>query len=244
MRVFIVDDEETALDSFSTLISSFFEHVQILGSAQNVSDAFNLIKKLKPDLVFLDVEMGKESGFDLLELFDEVDFHVAFLTAHEEFALKAIKFSAIDYIVKPASIAELKDLFKRVHKIGRNKSIKHMFSNFVTTDKSQHKIALPVAEGVEFEKVDNILYIRADGSYTTFYMKNESALTVSKNLKFFESILTDYRFFRIHNSTLINLKYIKKMGKSAGGYVVMENNEEFSISKSRKEAFIRILNIQ
>ncbi len=247
IHVFIVDNEQSAIDSISKVLTDFFDDIHIVGSAQNTADAFRMIQERQPDLVFLDIEMGKESGFDLLEVFDEVNFRVVFLTAHEEYALKAIKFSAIDYIIKPAGISDLKQLFTKVRKglnqAYKNTTIKHMFSNFSTPNKEQHKIALPIAEGVEFIKVDDILYIRADGSYTHFYLKNKENLTVSKNLKFFESILTDYGFFRIHNSTLVNLKYIKKIGKSSGGYVVMEDNEEFSISKSRKEEFSQLFSV-
>jgi len=247
ISVFIVDDEASAISGVSKLLESFFENIHIVGSAQSAREAHVKIKELNPDLVFLDIEMGKESGFDLLEIFDEIDFQVVFLTAHEEYALRAIKFSAIDYIIKPAGIAELKELFaktrKALEKGQKNKTVKHMFGNFLTPNKDEHKIALSIAEGIEFKKVEDIFYIRADGSYTVFYLKNNETLTVSKNLKFFESILVEYGFFRIHNSTLINLKYIKKVGKSSGGYVVMEDNKELSIAKSRKEEFSGMLSL-
>ena len=245
LKIFIVDDEQRALDSISKLLTTFFEEVKIVGAALTVSDAHKQIMEVKPDVVFLDIEMGKESGFNLLEKFDDIDFHIVFLTAHEEYALKAIKFSAIDYIIKPAGISDLKTLFQKIEKsptnTASNQSIKQMFGNFLTKDKNEHKIALPIAEGIEFIRVDSIVSIRADGSYTHFSLKEGGNLTVSKNLKFFESILVEYGFYRIHNSTLINLKYIKKVGKSAGGYVVMENGAEFSISKSRKEEFLKLL---
>jgi two-component system LytT family response regulator len=244
LSVFIVDDEKTAIDTLTNLISDFFENIVIVGSAQYAEEAYKAIGQLKPDLVFLDIEMGKHSGFDVLELFDEIDFHVAFLTAHEEFALKAIKFSAIDYIIKPAGISELKMLFEKTRKSlaknFKNTAIKHMFGNFLDPTKENHKIALTISEGIEFKAVSSILYITADGSYSNFQLKDGSTLVVSKNLKFFESILTEYGFFRIHNSTLINTKYILKIGRSGGGYVVMEDKQEFSISKSRREEFSKV----
>ncbi|MBT7994629.1 MAG: response regulator transcription factor [Bacteroidetes bacterium] len=247
MEVFIVDDEQRALDSLSKLLTNFFEHIKILGTALNVDDAYSQILQKKPQLIFLDIEMGKESGFNLLEKFEEIDFHIVFLTAHEEYALRAIKFSAIDYIIKPAGISDLKTLFQKISnnpiKSSDNQNIKHMFGNFLTKDKSEHEIALPVTEGIEFIKVNDIISVIADGSYTHFSLRSKNDLTVSKNLKFFESILTEYGFFRIHNSTLINLKYIKIVGKSSGGYVVMENDVEYSISKSRKEEFMKVLSV-
>ncbi|PCJ65270.1 MAG: DNA-binding response regulator [Bacteroidetes bacterium] len=247
VSVFIVDDEEYAINTLTKLLDNFFDNVKIVGSAQNAIDAHKKIKELKPELVFLDIEMGKESGFDLLETFDEVDFQVVFLTAHEEYALKAIKFSAIDYIIKPARISELKLLFdktsKSLNRRNQGKNIKHMFGNFLTPNKDEHKIALPITEGIEFKKVKTILYLTADGSYCHLHLESGETLIVSKNLKHFESILVEYGFFRIHNSTLINLKHVKKVGRSSGGYVVMENDKELSISKSRKEKFSRVLSI-
>lgn len=245
--VFIVDDEQRARDILTKILFNFFPNANIVGSASNVADAYDQIISLKPQLVFLDIEMGLESGFNLLEKFDEIDFQTVFITAHEEYAPRAIKFSAIDYIIKPVQISELKSLFEKIESHpsikNANNNIKHMFGNFLTKDKNEHKIALPISEGFEFIKVDTILYVRADGSYTHFFLKNDNKLTVSKNLKFFESILTEYGFYRIHNSTLINLRYIKKMNKTAGGSVVMEDEAEFSISKRRKEEFMKLLSV-
>jgi len=246
--VFLVDDEQKALDSLSKVLSTFFNNITILGTAQNVDDAFAQIVEKKPQLVFLDIEMGAKSGFQLLEKFAEIDFHVAFVTAHEEFALQAIKFSALDYIIKPAGISDLKILLDKVRKKAKSVSdemkVKQLFGNFLTEDKREHKITLPVSDGFEFVKVDNILYLRADGSYTQFQLKDGSKITSSKNLKFFEEILSSYGFYRIHNSTLISLKYIKKISKAAGGNVIMEDNSEWGISRNRKEEFLRLIAIK
>jgi len=248
VEVFLVDDEQKALDSLSKVLSTFFNNVTILGTANNVDDAYNLILEKKPQLVFLDIEMGEKSGFQLLEKFDEIDFHVAFVTAHEEFALQAIKFSALDYIIKPAGISDLKILLDKVRKKSKTVSdelkVKHLFGNFLTQDKREHKITLPVSDGFEFVKVDDILYLRADGSYTQFQLKDGGKITSSKNLKFFEEILASYGFYRIHNSTLISLKYIKKISKTAGGNVIMEDNSEWGISRNRKEEFLKLISIR
>lgn len=244
IKAYLVDDEQRASDTLSNLFATFFIQVEIVGSATSVATAYSEIQELKPDLVFLDIEMGNASGFDLLELFDEITFKVVFVTAHEEYALRAIKFSALDYIVKPPSISDLKMLFDKYESVPEKTqadSIKYLFGNFLTSDKSQHKLTLPIAEGLEFKKVDDIFYIRADGSYSRFALKEGKALTVSKNLKFFDEILGDYGFYRIHNSTLINLKYISRVSKSAGGLVIMEDGQEFSVSKSRKAEFFELV---
>ncbi len=243
----MVDDEQKSVETLTKVLQTFFENVTVVGTANNVDEAFVAITDTNPHLVFLDIEMGKESGFQLLERFDQINFKVAFVTAHEEFALKAIKFSALDYLIKPASIQELKTVLQKVSDSaqpqGDQQKIKHMFGNFLTQNKGEHKITLAVSEGYEFVPVNNLLYLRADGSYTDFYLTNGTTLTTSKNLKFFESILDGYGFYRIHNSTVINLKYIKRFNRSAGGSVIMENDEEFSISKSRREEFMEVLSL-
>lgn len=245
IKVCLVDDEQRALDTHFKAITNFLEHVEIVGTASTIDDAYQLISSKQPDLVLLDIEMGKESGFQLLERFEDINFYVAFITAHEEYALRAIKFSAIDYIIKPASVADLKALIQKVEENKKahqgQANLKQMLGNFYTSEKGEHKLSLSVADGYEFVKVDDILYLLADGSYTHVCLKNGSKITTSKNLKFFESILDEYGFFRIHNSTLINTKFIQRILKTAGGSVLMENGEEFSISKSRKEEFMNHL---
>jgi two-component system LytT family response regulator len=248
LKVYIVDDEQKAIDTLSTALQTFFDDVEVIGSAASVEAASIALEKNPPDLLFLDIEMGKTSGFDLLERLETVNFAVVFVTAHEEFALKAIKFSALDYIIKPPSIKELKSVLTKVRNSasqtsGEQNRIKHMFGNFLSADKSSHKITLAVSEGYEFIEVDHIYYLRAEGSYTDFFLKNGDKLTTSKNLKFFESILEGYGFFRIHNSTMVNLKYIKRFNRTAGGSVVMQDDAEFSISKSRKEQFMQLLQL-
>ncbi len=245
VKVFIVDDEPKAVDTLKKALQTFFEGVEVVGEANGLEEAYQGILASGPNLVFLDIEMGNESGFQLLEKFNQVNFHVVFVTAHEEFALKAIKFSALDYIIKPAGISELKAILQKIEEgqvaDQENMKVRHMFSNFVSKDKREHKITLAVSDGYEFIKVDNILYLRADGSYTDFFLQGGIRLTTSKNLKFFESILEGYGFYRIHNSTVINLKYIKRFNRSSGGYIVMEDDAEFSISKSRKDEFMELL---
>lgn len=245
ISIFIVDDEQRAIDTLSKTLTSFFTNVAIIGTANTINQAYFGITETKPDLVFLDIEMGSENGFQLLEKFDTVNFKIAFVTAHEEFALKAIKFSAIDYIIKPASISDLKSLLQKVEKqpkrFEETQKVKQMFGNFLMADKNEHKITVSIAEGYDFIAIKEIYYLTADGSYTIFYLRNGQKVTTSKSLKFYESILDGYGFFRIHNSTLISLKYIKRISKSAGGSVIMEDNQEFSISKSRKDEFMEML---
>jgi two-component system, LytTR family, response regulator len=245
ISIFIVDDEQRAIDTLTKTLTGFFTNISIAGTATTIEEAYQGILSTQPQLVFLDIEMGTSNGFQLLEKFDPVFFHVAFVTAHEEFALKAIKFSAIDYIIKPASLSDLKTLLQKVEhqpqKPQEDQKVKQMFGNFLTTDKNEHKITVSIAEGYDFIAIKDIYYLTADGSYTLFFLKNGQKITTSKSLKFYESILDGYGFFRIHHSTLIHIKYIKRISKSAGGSVIMEDNAEFSISKSRKDEFMEML---
>lgn len=248
LNLILVDDEPRALDTLKKTIETFLDDVNVLAAVSSVLDAKKAIEAHKPNLVLLDIEMGNESGFQVLEQFDEIDFSIAFITAHEEYALKAIKFSAIDYIIKPAKVSELKTLMNKVekdkNKQSQGENVKQLIGNTQTSDKRDHKITLHVADGYEFVRVNDILYITADGSYTHFTFKEQPKITTSKNLKFYESILDDYGFYRIHNSTLINTQYIKRILKTAGGQVLMENDEEFSISKSRKDDFLSYMSLK
>lgn len=246
IEVFLVDDEQRALDTLSDVLTTFFDHVNVCGTATNVEDAYHGIKYKRPQLVFLDVEMGPESGFQLLEKFDTIDFQVAFVTAHEEFALKAIKFSALDYIIKPAGVDDVKKLLQKVENrtnATHDLRVKHMFGNFMTPDPSEHKITLPTSDGFEFAKVDDILYICANGSYCHVFFK-DSKFVCSKNLKFFENVLEGYGFYRVHNSTIVNLKYVKRYSKKAGGTLEMEDGNEFSLAKNRKEQFLNLMAVR
>ncbi|MBR9860003.1 response regulator transcription factor [bacterium] len=243
---YIVDDELQAIEGLKNLLTSFFPEFEVIGSANTVLQAAKEINTLQPDLIFLDVEMGKETGFDLLEILENLKAKVVFLTAHEEYALRAIKISALDYILKPPALGEIKSLLEKYRNLTETsdqKNINNLLVNFLEKDKSEHKITLPVLEGYELKKVSDILYVRAEGSYSHFQFKNGEHLLVSKNLKYFNEILEEYGFYRIHHSTIINLNYINKIGKSAGGYVVMEDGSEFSISKSRKAEFLKEVNL-
>lgn len=248
IRAFLMDDEQRAIAGLKGVLNTFFPDVKIVGSANTVIEAYKGILSTKPNVVFLDVEMGAETGFNLLEKFEAVDFHVIFLTAHEEFALRAIHFSALDYLIKPAEVEELKRVIRKVqnHPSARqpNLKVKHMVGNFTSSEKDDHKITLSVADGYEFVEVKSIRYILADGSYSQFYLKSGEILTVSKNLKFYAEILKDYGFFRIHKSRLINLKCIKKIRKSVAWEVIMEDEREFGISKTYKPDFIELLSLK
>lgn len=243
----IVDDEQESIDTLKGLVNTFLENVEIVGSATNIKAAYTLIKLHEPKLVFLDIEMGADTGFDLLELFDDTNFHLIFVTAHEKFALRAIRFSALDYIVKPVSPIDLKRAVARFEALGistsESEKVKQMFTNLLTENKDHHKLTLPTFDGFEFIKISEILYCRADGSYSHFHLKGGQKLTTSKNLKYYSELLTEYTFYRIHSATLINLMCLRKFSKSVGGFVIMEDGSELSVSKSRRSGLLQVLSL-
>ena len=247
IKAVIVDDEQDSIDILKALVNTFLDHVEIIGSATDIKTAYTLIKSHEPELVFLDIEMGSNTGFDLLELFDDTNFRLIFVTAHEKFALRAIRFSALDYIVKPVSPNDLKRAVDRLESAGapkdQGKKVKQMFTNLLTENIGHHKLTLPTIDGFEFVKISEILYCKADGSYSHFYLTNKQKLTTSKNLKYYSEILTEHAFYRIHSATLINLMYLKKFSKSVGGYVIMEDGSELSVSKSRKNGLLEALSL-
>lgn len=241
-----MDDEQKAIESLRLVLQTYFpQQVEVVGSACMIDEAHQGIVKIAPDLVFLDVEMGLENGFQLLEKFKEVNFHVAFVTAHEEFALRAIKFSALDYILKPAGVEELAQLLDKVARLPGNHEndprVKQMFGNFHTADKGEHRISIIDKESVEFLRVADLLYLTARGSYSRFHLRDGETTTSSKNLKHYETLLESYGFFRIHNSTLVNMRYIRRYKKSSQGTVIMEDGHEFPLAKGRKEEFMKLL---
>lgn len=248
LKTFLVDDEQKALDTLSNALTTFFDNVDICGTASNVQDAYDGILAKQPQLVFLDVEMGAESGFQLLEKFAEINFEVAFVTGHEEFALKAIKFSALDYIIKPAGISELKTLLQKVETTAastpRNRRVKQMFGNFGTTSKGEQKIAIATTHGYEFIKVSHILYILSIEGYCEFFLAGNKKILSSKSLRFYDSLLTEYGFYRVHHATLINLAYVQAFYKKSGGIIKMENGEEFDVARSRKDQLLNLLSLR
>jgi two-component system LytT family response regulator len=243
INTFIVDDEKNATDMLVSLLQDYFPKVRVVGTADSIKSAYEGIQSHKPDLVFLDINLGSQLSFELLELFDKIDFQIIFLTAYEQYAIQAIKVSALDYVLKPVNIGKLKEAITRYNEqLESNITMKvgQMISNISTDDLNQHKIALPVQSGTEFKRIDDILYLMADGSYTRFHFRDKTQIVVSKHLKLYNDVLIDYGFYRIHNSVLINLKYVRKIGKSHGGYVIMEDGNELSISKSRKDGFLTV----
>jgi two-component system LytT family response regulator len=247
LKAVIVDDEPKSCEALNQILNDFITDVQVVGIVHNVKDAIEAIENYKPDVVFLDIEMHTETGFDLLGQIDKIDFEVVFTTAFQQYALKAIKFCAIDYLLKPIDVNELESAVEKVKKKrsegNMSKNFEMFLQNLRNTNSGTHQIALSTNEGLIFVHVNEIIYCEADGPYTYFFLKKGDKITVSKNLKEYEDLLSDHNFFRVHKSYLINLGEMKKYIKGDGGYVIMTNNKEVAVSKRKKDAFLAKLSM-
>lgn len=243
IRAIIIDDEQHCIDRLSELLEETFpRHVHLMDSFMSLEEGRKAIKKYRPDLVFLDVQVNGKTGFDLLKQLDEIDFEVIFTTAYEKYAVQAFKFSALDYLLKPIDTDDLRQsvtkLLDKNPKIETTKKLETLLGNLYGNSK---RICVPVVNGLIVLKIDDIIRCESDINYTTIFMKDKQKLTVAKVLKEFEEMLSDYGFYRIHNSHLINLTYIKSYNKGKGGSVTMTDGLDIEVSTRRKDDFLKKL---
>ena len=239
LKVVIVEDEKHSRETLKTLLEEFCDNVKVLATASSVSEAIKVLSIFSPDVVFLDIELQSGEGFDILKQIQHPDFEVIFTTAFEKYAIKAIKFSSLDYLLKPIDLEELKGAVakarNRMDTSIYRQQIETLMLNLGHGGHKQEKICLATTAGMEFILIEDIILCKADGSYTSFTMKDGSNLLVSKHLKEYENLLSDHLFMRVHNSYLINLKEVKKYIKSDGGYIIMSNDMHVSISPRKKD---------
>jgi len=243
LNAIVIDDEPKARELLTHFLKTEFEEVRLLGTGKNVKEGIDLIRKMNPDLVFLDIEMPQLDGFALLQAFEDPSFEVIFTTAHEHYAIKALRASATDYLLKPINIDELEIAVQRAiikvqdKKRGKKNRLYHLLKNNLQDQGRIKKIALPNADEMIFVKVEEIIYLKAERAYTQVITKELKTL-VSKPLRFFEELLTDPFFFRPHRSYLINLKRVHRLVKKEGGYIEMDNGDQVKLSSFLKQEFI------
>lgn len=244
IRCVLIDDENNSLEMMEWLIKTYCPQVSIVAMCNSSEKGIEAIKKFKPDVVFLDIEMPHMNGFDMLEQFDKLFFDVVFCTAYDQFAIKAFKYSALNYLLKPVDPADLQETIRRLEEKKSSPSkeqIEMLLQNIRGNAKPPvQRIALTTNDGMIFVSTQDILYCEAESNYTSVVLKGGKRILVSKVLKDIDETLSGNDFYRIHNSFLININHIKKYVRGDGGYVIMENDVTISISRSRRQEFMEL----
>lgn len=240
IKTVLIDDEPGAIRTLSLILKEFCPDVEIVATASNAAEGIGVIRKNNPDLVFLDIEMPNGSGFDVLEAIPLRDFSVVFVTAYNHYALKAIKFSAADYILKPVEIEEVVNTVKKIKDRTKNFPDLENLLSLIKRD-SPGKISIPTTHGTEYISTDDILYLEADRSYCTIHLNDGKKMVVSRSLSDIEAMLPADSFARIHKSYLINLASVRKHLRNDGGYVELMNGTKLSIARNKKDEFAIIM---
>ena len=241
----LIDDEVSGLEVLKLAIEKYCPNVEIAGVYDSPEKGLAAIKEINPDLVFLDVQMPGMSGFDVLQQASPVTFDVIFVSAHNQYAIKAIHFSALDYLLKPVDVDELIHAVNKIkERPTQNSSYQYqsVINNIQLKAGKIGKLAVPSLAGIDFFNIQDIIYCKADSSYTTIVLKDSAEVIVCKNLKDFENILIDSGFCRVHHSYLVNLSHVQKYIKGDGGYIVLTGNHHVTISRRKKEEFLGLYN--
>jgi len=245
IRTVLVDDEIDSIRVLQRLLEDYCPEVSIVGKADGVEMGVHVIQSAKPDLVFLDIEMTEGNAFDLLNQLQPVEFQVIFVTAFDNYAIRAFKYSAVDYLLKPIDIDDLLTALERVVRKMHGKTfvnqMETLLYNVETFQLTQQKMAVPTLTGLVFIPIKDIMRFQADGSYTTIYLTNAEQIVATRNIKEYEDLLPAAIFCRIHNSHIINLHKIQKYHKGRGGYVVMEDGTNIEVASRRREEFLQRL---
>lgn len=236
----LIDDDQSNLSALSEKLSRHCPEVTICARCDNALDGKEAIERIQPDLVFLDIEMPVMNGFVMLQQLSYRDFELIFVTAYDHYAINAIRYSALDYLVKPVDVDELRSAITRAVN-NRKSSSAHLQLELLLEQinvKQLKRISVPTAEGLQFLNIDEIIYLEASNNYTTIFLASNARHLVARTLKDFEDMLANTIFFRIHHSTLINLNYVEKYIRGEGGQVMMKNGKMLDVSKRKKPEFL------
>jgi two-component system LytT family response regulator len=239
----IVDDEPYCCEMLSLLLEKHCPEVNVVGTCATGMQAIDEIQKRKPKLVFLDIEMPDMSGFDVLQKLPEINFQIIFATSYDQYAIKAIKFSALDYLLKPIDEEELKEAVKRTiqNLLPSLSQQLEILLQKIRPTLVNSKIALPTTEGLQMVPMDTIISCSSDSNYTIFSLKGKQKIVVSRTLKEIEELLDEYSFIRVHHSYLVNLDEVKKYIRGEGGYLLMSDGSSIDVSRSKKEFLLKKL---
>lgn len=247
LKALIIDDEENSRVSLKGKLELFCPEIEVIEMAHDIASSVEKVQTIAPDVIFLDVKLAGETGFDLLEELNNKELlnaDVIFTTAHDEFAIKAIKFSAIDYLLKPI---DAEDLVLAVRKVEAKKDVNPslkldvLIENFRQASDSPKKIVIPSSDGMHILRVSDIIRCESSSNYTQFFLNNGKKLLASKTLKEFDNMLTDYSFERIHKSHLVNMNYVKRYVQSDGGYLIMDDGSQIPVANRKKEQLLTLL---
>jgi len=246
IRTVVVDDEKKGRELLVKVLKNYCSGIEVVGQAETANQAFEIIQREKPDLIFLDIEMPNGTGFDLLKMFGEISFHVIFTTAYDHYAIKAIKYSALDYLLKPIDIDELQESVAKVQEEMKapanhqQDSMGILLSALGNADRTK-RLAIPDQEGIAIVEVKDIVRCEADSNYTQIFLSNGTKVVSTKTLKEYDKLLDESTFMRVHNSYLINVDHIKKYIKGDGGQVVMSDGSIVEVSRRRKTDLMKVL---
>lgn len=244
IRCILIDDEADSLEVMEMLIKTYCPQVKIEAVCNSAEKGIAAINQFRPDVVFLDIEMPNMNGFDMLEKFDDLFFDVVFITAYHQFAIKAFRYSALNYLLKPVDPDDLVMTIERVEKkkgTPLKEQMEMLLQHFKNPDKqTAPRIALTTSDGLLFIATSDIIYCESDSNYTKVVLKEGKKILVSKPLKDIDDTLAGPDFYRIHNSFLVNLNHIKKYVRGEGGYVIMDDGSTVSISRTRKQEFVEL----
>ena len=244
VRAIIVDDEPYCCEALATLLERYCPEIKISDICYSGESALAAIREIRPQLIFLDIEMPHMNGFEMLEKLPAIDFGLIFTTSYDQYAIKAIRFSALDYLLKPVDREELQKAVQKAIKHLRqplSQQLEILLQKMNNASSSPQKIALPTMEGLQMVSLDAIISCESDSNYTIFYLKGKQKIVVSRTLKDVEEMLEDYSFFRVHNSYLVNINEINKFIKGEGGYLLMSDGTTVDVSRSKKEELLKKL---
>lgn len=243
IKAILVDDELHGLETLSILLTDYCPEVKVMEKCSSAKKALEAIEKINPDLVLLDIEMPVMNGFELLEQFEQIPFAVIFTTSYDQYAIKAIRFSALDYLLKPV---DPKELVAATHKITKQKKhptieqLQMLMSQLQHKESRFTKLAVPTSEGFELIPADEIIRCEADDNYTHLFLKNKTKIIASRTMKEIEEQFNEFTsFLRVHHSFIVNLNEVVKYVRGDGGYLIMTDGTTVNVSRSRKEALLK-----
>jgi two-component system LytT family response regulator len=239
----IIDDELKGRIALKQKLQDYCPEIQLMGEAENGEEGMKLIEKYRPSIVFLDIEMPRMDGFEMLLRLPEKNFHLIFTTAYDQYAIKAIKYAAFDYLLKPIDIEELKSAISKIISQPNAHTEKRLMTleQNLRSRKTFNKIAIPTLEGLLFFNIEDIIHLEANSNYTIIYFANHTKLTASRTLKDFEELLPETTFFRPHHSHIINLNFVKRYIKGDGGQIEMQNGNYIDVARRKKEDFLKTI---